>query len=314
MHSIKVLTGGVAEIDRVDQVFSRSTFQFQKEVRLHNSLLESLAEFNYAVAQFELRTQEWLTHGTPETRHYLAELNGMDPGSASPVYMIEFMGFDLSTFFKTALVLARSSLDKLVPLYSYRFMDNAKTFSDKGSVLIRRISENRHLADQKGMIDLLTANKGQWIDELVDLRDEYIHYSELKEYRGFLLDGARVGQRRDFTLADFDTPSVELKGGRRGALVYLREVQDNLHEFIRAFLVHCDFSDARRPKRYLSCDDCGFAFAKKIKGQPPGVKVLTPISIQVEDASKDYGFVECPKCGGITETDLQMWRELGVFG
>lgn len=299
-------------INDLRQITSGSTFLYDKEHALENVLLEAFAEMSFVVHQFQTSHEHLLANGTPELAGYLKQLNEMSV-TGHKDYVVELHAFELSTFFKSFLLLVKAVLDKMVPLYSYRFYDNLKQFSDKGSRLIRSIRNNKNVSKKAELIALIEEAKREWIDGLIELRDEYAHYSSLMEYRNFWIPGEWAGQSTLTGITDFHKPAIVIAGHELDALEYVLAVKTRLVAFLRDFLQLCEFTPGRRPKHYLECE-CGYAFAKRVKaGANKGRLSLTSahLEIRVRDRALDYGVIACPRCGGQTDTDLQFWRQEG---
>lgn len=296
------------------QITLGSTFLYEKEHKLQNVLLEAFAEMAFVVHQFQKSHENLLANGTPELETYIKQLNEAD-FQRSTNLIVELHAFDLSTYFKSFLLLAKAVLDKVVPLFSYRFYDNLELLSDKGDRLISRIKSNKNVRNKTEFILLIERARNDWLDTLIELRDEYAHYSNLKEYANFWVPGEWIGQRKFTGIQNFHRPSVDIAGKRVDALDYMLSVKAELVRFLREFLHLCEFKPDRRPKHYLSCEECGYAFAKRAKsGDRKGRLSLTSrhIEIQVKDRARDYGVIVCPKCGGKTDTDLQFWKDEGL--
>lgn len=301
-------------IEDMKEITSGSTFLYEKEHELQNTLLEAFAEMTFVVRQFQESHASLLANGTPELADYVTQLNEADFRQAKNL-IVELHAFDLSTYFKSFLLLAKAVLDKLVPLFSYRFFDNLDLFSNKGDRLVARIKGNRHVQRKADFIALIKRAKDEWLDALVDLRDEYAHYSTLKEYSNFWVPGESIGQRKFTGIQDFNRPSVFVAGNRVDALEYILSIKSQLIRFLRDFLRLCEFTPDRRPKHYLSCERCKHMFAKRTKtkdGKDRLTLTAPHIEIQIKDRGRDYGVIVCPKCGGKTDANLRFWNQEGL--
>jgi hypothetical protein len=299
-------------VDELRRIADDCTFLYAKEHALQNVLLEAYSEMAFVVRQFQASHDHLLNHGTPELSDYIRQINAVDARGRSE-FVVELHVAELSTFFKSFLLLAKAVLDKVVPLYSYRFYDNLKQFSDKGTRLIRLIRNNKHVGKKAEMVALIEEAKRNWIDGLIDLRDQYAHYSSLPEYTNFWLSGDLAGRRALAGIEDFNRPTIVVAGQALDALQYVLTVKMQLVEFLREFLLSCEFTAGRRPRRYLNCE-CGYVFAKRSKsGANKGRLSLTgpKLDVRVRDRALDYGVIVCPACGGETDTDLEFWRQEG---
>ncbi|KFB68120.1 hypothetical protein [Candidatus Accumulibacter vicinus] len=298
-------------INDLRSITDGSTFLYEREHELQNALLEGFAEMAFIERQYQTAYAELLTNGTPELPGYLKEIAEARPTLPASC-VIELHAFDLSTYFKSFLLHAKGALDKLVPLYSYRYFDNLKQFSDKGERLIRALKNNKHVTHREQLIALLKKNKVLWIDRLIDMRDEYAHYSSLPAYQNFTLAGAKANQKLPSGISDFDPPTVVVGETRHIASEYLQTVKSNMVAFLNQFLRLCEFTPGRRPKHYLHCD-CGYVFAKRSKqGKAPGKLILTgTLELRVKNRDLDYAVIVCPRCQSTTDTDLKFWRDEG---
>jgi hypothetical protein len=290
-----------------------SVFLYEREHELQNVLLESYAEMAYVVNCYRSAFAQLLSNGTPELPDYVKQLNE-STFTIDPNATIELHAFDLSTYFKTFLLLTKGALDKLVPLYSYRFYESAKQFSDKGTRLIKAIKNNKRVSRATELVALIEENKRSWIDSLIDLRDEYAHYSNLPAYENFTLTGERANKKEITGIKDFNPPSVRLDGRSIVAMDYMNDVQERLISFFNQFLLYCEFTPGRRPKHYLECE-CGHHFAKRQKTGPKAGRLVLqsePLELRVKDRSLDYAVIICPKCKRTTDTDLKFWVDEGL--
>jgi hypothetical protein len=290
-----------------------SVFIYEKEIGLLNTFLSACRELSHVVSEYERKLSLVLANGTPSLASYIEEINGLEKTPMPPI-TIELEVVDLSALFKVYLLLAKATLDKLIPLYSYRFYSNLRQFSDKGERFLKEVKNNRHVKHKDRFIELIKTAKSKWLDTVIKLRDEYAHYSSLKAYSSFILNiDSGVNGLKD--ISSFHQPSLTLPNGTVDALKYMIDTKEQLLHFTSRFISLCDYNDSRRPRHYLKCE-CGHEFAKKAKSKAPspsGITIDNHIEIQVLDISRDYGAIRCPRCGGLTETDLEYWRSIGAM-
>ena len=299
-----------AAIEMHRRILEGSVFLFEREHELQNSLLEAVAEMLFIIDQYAEAKGQLLADATPELAGYISGMNGMRDSIAADV-IVDLHVLDLSTYFKSFLMLARSILDKAVPLYSYQFGGTARQFSDKGSKLLKSIRQNPKMTNRVAVIALIEEHKRLWIDSLIDFRNEYAHYSTLLAFRHFRISGERIRREPVTGIVDFEAPSIVVDGQAVEALTYMRAVQEHLTVFLNGFLRSLEFTVIRRPKRYLNCQECQYKFAKKDKD---GCVVLNgTLEIREKKPELDYGVIICPACKGTTDTDLKYWRDLGFY-
>jgi len=250
-----------AAIELEKQIVGSSQFQFQAEVKRLNAMLGTVAELDLAVRRFELSRKRIATEATPEFKDYLRQINELGPARR---HAIELHDIELSLDFKTFLLLAKATLDKAVPLYSNRFHDGLRQFENKGTKLLQCVKRNKKVTAPQQFVELLTKAKKQWIDDLIGLRDEYAHYSQLPEYRNFEL---APGVYPVTSIEDFTPATIEVRGVRRDALAYMTEVRLELVKFLRDFISLCGFTRERTPNTYFKCDNCGKPFADRKNGK-----------------------------------------------
>lgn len=311
-----VLLSDALGIDTNDlrRITSGSNFLYRKEHQLLNVLCGAFQEFSLIVHQFQNSYNRIMENGTPALDTYIEDINSTIVPEGNG-FIIELHAYDMSAFFKSSLLLSKGVLDKLVPLYSYRFSDNMRQFDAKGAGLIKSIKHNKHITRKDAMISLIQDAKMEWIDSLIDLRDRYAHYSNLEEYINFsaYIDS---GNKRTFSgISDFHKPAINVSGRRHDALEYILYLKESIITFLRAFLQLCEFTAERRPKLYLECEGrCGHVFAKRHKnGSQKGrlEMIATSMKIRVINRELDYGVIVCPKCGVETDTDIRAWRDNG---
>lgn len=267
------MQGNEEEMMRSDllKIQKGSTFLYDKEERLALAMYKTFSEMAFLVFRFEAGIRDLLENPSPAIKHSIDELNHLKTNDDKNC-ILEIDSIELSTYFKVFPVLAKSVLDKLVPLYSYRYFDNLRQFDDKGNRLIRQIKKNKHIDKKEQLIELIKGEKSDWLDSLIELRDEYIHYSELREYKNFWIPSEWIGKKQFVSLSDFNKPTVEIAGKEMEALDYMLKIKNNLVEFLNKFLTLCEFTPERRPKWYLKCE-CGCVFAEKLANLPRKKKI-----------------------------------------
>lgn len=286
---------------------------YKKEIDLLNTFLNACRELRHVVSEYEKKLGLVMDSGTPSLNRYIQEINELDM-KTMPSIAVELEVLDLSALFKVYLLLLKSTLDKLIPLYSYRFYSNLKQFNDKGVRFVKEVKNNPHATNKEQFVELVKTAKNGWLDEVIDLRDQYAHYSSLHEYSSFaLILNSQINRLTG--ISDFLQPTLALRNETVYALSYMKDTERKFLDFASCFIRLCDYNSDRRPKRYLKCD-CGHEFAKKIKGKHPSsscIAVEGRLNILVLDGSRDYGALVCPRCGRHTETDLELWRSIGAM-
>lgn len=290
----------------IKKITHGSFFLFEQEHRLCNILAEVFYEMSFLINQFKQVQNKLLNESSPNIEYFINGLNEVSFGKKNIV--VEFHSIPLSVYFKSFLILSKSVLDKLVPFYSYRFKANLRSFDKKGTRLIEDIKRNKQTFRKNEMIDLIKQAKGEWLDSLIDLRDEYVHYSDLEKYDNFWLSLEEwVEPRQLKDLTDLNKPTVEVAGQKVQALEYMEMTKGNLVLFLGNFIQLCDFTSDRRPKISLRCIGCPHVFAKKDFPKKGQLTLMGDFLVEIKDRSKDYAVIICPKCGEKTDTDLKFW-------
>ncbi len=294
------------------EITKGSTFLYEKEHELSHVLLEAFSEMAFLVYCFEKTYNRLITNPPAEVKDYINQLNETSTIHATNC-IIEFHSTALSTYFKTFLILSKTVLDKIVPFYSYIFSGTLYQFDKKGKKLLDSIKRSKHVPKKDQMIELIEGAKSEWINSLISLRDQYVHHSNLRQYKNFWAPGEWVGSRKFKGLSDFHKPMVEVAGKEVDALKYMLMIKAKLVIFLNKFLLFCEFTPGRRPKCFLRCD-CGYQFAKKIGEYPKGGKIqfFGDLKLEIKDQEKRYGVIVCPKCGDKTDTDLDFWPQICI--
>ena len=91
------------------------------------------------------------------------------------------------------------------------FNDDLDAFSHKGDRLINRIKDNVNVSKKVEFVALIQRAKTEWLTALIDRRDKYAHYSNLKEYTNFSVPGEWIGQVSSPAFGIFIGPSLTLR-------------------------------------------------------------------------------------------------------
>lgn len=297
----------------IEGIFRGSNFLYEREHDLRNILEETFFELLFLVNQFEVAQTELLTKASSCTEYLIKEMKKIPPDQGTPENVItEFLAIDLSTYFKAFLVASKSVLDKLVPIYSYRFAEKLRQFDDRGKKLVKNIKKSKKSFRKNELVELIEKARQEWLDSLITLRDQYTHYSNLKEFRNFWL--SLDEWKGDFSslkdLHNFNKPTIEVGGQSIHALDYMLMIKSKLASFLGDFLRLCEFTPDRRPKISLRCIECDHVFAKTFGNYPQGgeIKIMdSSLDVIIKDQARGYGRIICPKCGAKTDTDLSFW-------
>lgn len=288
--------------DDLKAITAGSTFLYEREHELVNTLTSAFGEMAYCIRQFQEYEENLIVNEKCRFETYFKEKWFGQISSQMPEQepIIELQTVELSTFFKTFLLLTKSVLDKLVPLYSYRFDSNLNQFRKNGSTLLKEIELNNSIAHKFELIKLIQTAKAEWLDQLIEFRNEYTHNSSLNEYRNFWTPAICTNSRQIKSVADLNKPTIFVKGSAVEATKYMLSTKIALINFIQEFLQLCDFNPERRPKHYLSCE-CGYQFAYKSKdmlGRDEIQLNKDDLKIVIKDKGRDYALIMCPQCGG----------------
>ena len=181
----------------------------------------SFSELNYALSQFSDRIQTLLTNGSPDLHNYIPELHQLDVKNKKAI--IEVNDTVLSYNFKTFFINSKSVLDRVIPFFDHRYGSNLRKFSKKGKSLMNYLETNYKGKNKDDFINLLKNNKQDWLDEIIDLRDQIIHFSALREYISFhfILEGN--SGRLINSISDLNEPVIFIGGKEILAEVFLKE-------------------------------------------------------------------------------------------
>ncbi len=303
--------------EEIRNISQYANFIYKKEQDLSSTFYDAYKAMALTAERFERKYSDILQNGIPyfddgiagfanEREHFREKVErGGD-------FLLELDTPEISIFFKTFFLLGKTTLDKLMPFYSYRFYDQINQFSNKGSRLIKAVKKNHRIENKKDFVSLIENAKEKWIDEFIRLRDKYAHYTNLEEYNSFSINISSFFKKDIKSANDFNPPRIKIDNEYINASEYIFFIKREIQEFSREFIKLCDFNQQRRPKCYLQCS-CGYEFAKKVK-QPDGdykLKTVGDVPLRVISNIEGYGVLVCPKCGEDTDTDLDVWRESG---
>ena len=290
----------------VSEIFDALLFIHEKERLLMLRLESNVLELCYVMQQYKRIYQDTLNNGTSLLEHYMKEINASQTVNVDII--LELMSTELSTYFKSYLILVKSVLDKMVPLFDYRFNYTLTKFSDKGDKLLKVLSKKFKGQNKEELIQLIEKNKKEWINDVITLRDSYIHYSNLPQYMDFHLLVGKGIKKTVEGIEDFNEPIITLKNGNAiKAIDFLEKTFEALKGFVREFLTLCLYDRYNKPRLRLKCN-CGFEFGKI----NDGVLKVESGGFQINQIDKKYhhGVMICPKCSKKTDTDFDYWGKI----
>lgn len=211
-----------------------------------NLVCSELIELRYVLNQFKVKMNDVLENSTSVFDHYLPEIKNLNEAqTGDKILNCELIVTELSVNFKSFIIISKSILDKIVPFFDQKHGSTLKKFSKKGNKLINYLENNYTHENKEDFISFLKNNKIEWMDFLISMRDDYVHFSDVSSYYlGFnFLVGK--GVHKIDTIKDINRPKIKIgfKGGSKyiDALDYLEETYKSILQFLRDFLLYSGF-------------------------------------------------------------------------
>jgi len=274
-------------------IFEDLTLIHEKERELSNNLSVTFAELLFLINGYLQRHELILKNGHPGFDHFLKEAK--DNNDCIPI-VYEIIDTELSTYFKSSLVLSKSILDKLVALFEYRYNYTKKTFDSRGKHLKKYLETKYHGSNKNQIISLIEQNKIDWIDDLLQLRDDFTHFSELRQYSSFYIHvPQKISEVK--SVKDFIEPQIVIGKNRYNAVNYLHFIYDSLLTFCSMFLKYTGFDNYYHIDMKYKCDKCSTKFFKLIDSSKNIGEPNQGLKIQLINKKYNHGKITCNKCG-----------------
>ncbi len=159
---------------------------------------------------------------------------------------------------------------------------------------------------------MIQKNKTEWLDCVLNLRDNFVHYSNLNDYKDFsiILNSSKRIVIKD--LNDFERPHIIIASEKINALDFLKQTHARLKLFINRLLIEFGFDKYQRPDFATTCNKCGFQFAdlKEINSKRTLV-IIKPFPIKIFNLEYEHGLIACPNCDKEFEVSLKELKEFG---
>lgn len=253
-------------IPDMNEIFKGTIFIHATEIHIKNILCGAIMKLNFSIKKYRDRYNHLLDiRSNSELEHYINELNSIDTKGVDQE--IELEDTQLSYYFKTYLVFVKSVLDKTIPFINYRFNFSEKTFESRGNNLLRFIRNKYKEPNSAYLINLIETNKIDWLDNVLKLRDNFVHYSNLNGYKDFSILQDSNSKKVIKDLNDFEKPHIVIGDKNINALDFLNQTHEKLKLFVNGLLIGLGFDLYHKPEFITTCNKCGFQFAdfKKIK-------------------------------------------------
>lgn len=290
-------------------------FYHKKEINLLNVLGESLAQMEYSKQSFKKHYLYILENNTKTFEDYYRELQ--TPQQQDKDSLIVFRNQRLDYHFKMFLILTKSVLDKIVPFFNYRFLENFQSFGDSGNDILDLLERSRkykkdrplNIHELEDFVKYIKKQKTVWIDNLITIRDEYVHKNSLGErYVDFCCFSSSA--KNVHSLKDCIAPVIILSDIKNmKAIDYIDFIFDHIINFINHFLKFCKYEIYQKPPRTSKCR-CGFQFGKfDLPKDSPNRKlqIKEVFAINIDNFELKLGSLICPKCNSQYDTDLEFW-------
>lgn len=313
MNRIVILDSNHGDaIPDMNEIFKGTIFIHAKENQIQNTLCSAIRKLNFSIKSYQARYNFLIDKkNNPELQYYIDELNNIDTQENDQE--IELEDTRLSYYFKTYLVLVKSVLDKTVPFINYRYKFDEKTFESRGDKLLIFLRKKYKGHNAGDLIKLIEENKADWLDGLLTLRDNFVHYSNLNDYKDFsiILNTKTTKIIKD--LDDFERPHILYEGIKINALDFLNQTHYRLKIFLNNLLIGFEFNIYHKPDFVTKCNKCDFQFAEIVE-TPKGRSFIfyKPLAIMVYNKEYEHGLIACPNCDKEFEVSLTRLKEFGL--
>ena len=295
-------------IPDMNKVFSGTLFIHAKEIDIKIHLCSAIRELSYSLKNFRNILNDLLDKGTTEElSHYLEEIKTLEMTEGQVEIILE--STKLSYYFKTYLFFVKSVLDKTIPFINYRYKFKEKIFEARGKNLIRFLKSNYKGNNKNELINLIENAKHEWLDEVLLLRDEFVHNSSLTQYKDFSIFLTRENQKQIKGLNDFISPTIIFKGNQTNAISFLEKIHDNLLQFLNHLLMFFGFDKYKAPEFRTECPKCNFKYFEITDSS--SLFIPKPTTINVYNSDYEHGIIICPNCEREVEIPLTPLKRFG---
>ena len=204
---------------------------------IKDNFFRSYSELKYSLTQYSKRLDNLLKEGSPGFYYYLPEIQQIDASQRE--FFLQVYDMELSYNFKSFVIFSKAVMDRLIPFFDYKFGTKLKKFSNSGEKLLNYLKINYKGSNRDDFIDLLERNKDEWLDDLIVLRDEIVHFSLLEEYVSFhcILKGNSGKSIK--SINDLRCPILKIDGKEISAVDFLQLNLDHIKIFYKDFVALC---------------------------------------------------------------------------
>lgn len=224
-----------AYTDLVDIFPYAETKKVAPEIK--ENFFKSYSELKYSLVQYSKRLDNLLKEGSPGFNHYLPEIQQID--TIQREYFLEVYDMELSYNFKSFIIFSKAVMDRLIPFFDYKFGTNLKKFSNSGEKLLNYLKINYKGSNRNDFIDLLERNKDEWLDDLIELRDEIVHFSSLEEYVSFHCVLKGDSGKSINSINDLRRPTIKIDRKEILAVDFLQFNFNHIKTFTKDFVALC---------------------------------------------------------------------------
>jgi len=271
-----------------------------KELEMSKTLYSCIMELTYSLYQYKDIYNKLLTTDIDFEKYRTDYANNSSKLNSNNSYIFSNMNLGLNYHYKMFLILSKCVLDKLIPLFNYRFNSHLDGFHKKGASLINYLKKNMK---ENEFAEKVQLSIDEWLGDLIDLRDRYVHHSELDS--DFIFYNNNKSSELPL-LKDFAQPTIQVGKFSMDTLKYMEDIYDKLAHFVNDVLIFSKYNIYNIPPIVSKCK-CGFKFGK-LENDKTKLCIEKSFSIEVDNINLKLGHLTCPICNAKYSTDLNFWE------
>lgn len=277
-----------------------------KESFLSNNFCSAIRNLSFTKSQYEaLYAQIIARNSTTELEHYREQLNSEHLKEGQTIILENTR---LSFYFKSYLVYVKAVLDKFVPFIKDRHSFPDKVFKSRGANLLK-FAKYQYKGDNRDeIVRIIESARKDWLITTLQLRDEFIHNSSLREYTDFSIKYKKG--RSIENLADFQPPTIRFKNQEVNAKEFILVTTKKLIEFINSLFNQFSFDKYTPPAFSTKCENCNYTFAELLDEKT--LKINKPITLDSKHEKYQHGVIYCPNCNYPMDISLSFFSRFGI--